>query len=217
MAVLSKMKTLLTFLPLLASASPVSRRATLTPVEILNYALTLEHLEATFYRTGVANFTAADFAAAGYDGTVYDNFLEIAADEKDHVDFLTTTLQSVGGATVPECVYSFPVTDVKSFVAVAGILEGVGASAYLGAAKDVSILFQERYAPLIMRRSEVPTTSPQPAAFSRSKLATPPISAGRKAKSRFPRRTTPHFHTMRCTPSLHPSSLLVRQAQSACH
>ena len=137
MAVLSKMKLLLPFLSALAFASPV-RRATLTPVDILNYALTLEHLEDTFYRTAVANFTAADFTAAGFDASVHSNILEVAADEANHVQFLTGVLQSLGAPAAKECTYSFPVTDVPSFLAVASILEGVGVSAYLGAAKDVS-------------------------------------------------------------------------------
>ena len=36
-----------------------------TPVDVLNYALTLEHLEYAFYRDGLEEFTAEDFAAAG--------------------------------------------------------------------------------------------------------------------------------------------------------
>ncbi|SMQ49774.1 unnamed protein product [Zymoseptoria tritici ST99CH_3D7] len=46
-------------------------------VDILNYALTLEHLEDKFYREGLANFTQAQFAAAGFDATFYRYLQEI--------------------------------------------------------------------------------------------------------------------------------------------
>ncbi|KAI9778028.1 MAG: hypothetical protein M1839_008433 [Geoglossum umbratile] len=107
---------------------------------ILNYALTLEHLEDTFYRTGLSNFSESDFAAAGFDSKFYNNIKEVANDEKTHVEFLTKALtgNADGGFTpVKECKYSFPVTDVKSFVLVSSILEGVGVTAYLGAAAQI--------------------------------------------------------------------------------
>ncbi len=43
-------------------------------MKALNYALTLEHLEATFYAQGMSNFSVADFAAAGYNASVYSYF-----------------------------------------------------------------------------------------------------------------------------------------------
>ena len=57
-----------------------------TPVDVLNYALTLEHLEHAFYRDGLEEFTAEDFTAAGYSANVYDYFGLIRDHEREHVD-----------------------------------------------------------------------------------------------------------------------------------
>jgi hypothetical protein len=54
--------------------------------------LTLEHLEDKFYREGLANFTEAQFAAAGYNAAFYANLKEVSSDETTHVQFLTKAL-----------------------------------------------------------------------------------------------------------------------------
>jgi hypothetical protein len=66
---------------------------TVTDGDVLNYALTLEHLEDKFYRDGIMNFTQKQFADAGFDATFYQNLQEISYDETTHVSFLTTALQ----------------------------------------------------------------------------------------------------------------------------
>ena len=109
----------------------------ITDADILNYALTLEHLEDTFYREGLANFTEEMFSAAGFDSTFYANLKEVSSDETTHVAFLTAALTKAGATPVAACSYNFGVTDVKSFIETASILEGVGVSAYLGAAADI--------------------------------------------------------------------------------
>ncbi|MCJ1364532.1 hypothetical protein MMC16_003643 [Acarospora aff. strigata] len=123
----------------LSTASPVVKRQeySVTDVDILNYALTLEHLEDKFYREGLANYTQEQFAAAGFDETFYNNLKEVSVDEQTHVKFLTDALTAAGAKPVAECTYAFGTTDPKSFIALSSVLEGVGVSAYIGAAADI--------------------------------------------------------------------------------
>ena len=100
--------------------------------------MTLEHLEDKFYREGLANFTKADFADAGFSGKTYANIQTISAHETAHVKFLTSALQAGKVSPVVECTYGFGVSSVEQFMALASILEGVGTSAYLGAAKQIA-------------------------------------------------------------------------------
>jgi hypothetical protein len=126
-----------TALAALASAAPTKRATGPSDGDILNYALTLEHLEDTFYREGLAKYTMDDFKAAGFDEDTYSRIKTISKDEETHVSFLTGALKAAGAKPVAECKYNFGYTDVKSFLATASVLEGVGVSAYLGAAADI--------------------------------------------------------------------------------
>lgn len=78
-----------------AAAAPVERAASaINDGVILNYALTLEHLENAFYAAGVKQFTEKDFEKAGsQDPLFYKNLQEIASDEQTHVTFLTGALK----------------------------------------------------------------------------------------------------------------------------
>ena len=121
-----------------------------TDVEILNYALTLEHLEYAFYRDGLEKFDAGDFRnyfknnkpyrmqgikkLEGED--VYDKFETIREHEDTHVDTLKSVIESLKGKPVPEAEYNFrrtAFTSVEKFVSVAQFLENTGVSAYDGA------------------------------------------------------------------------------------
>ncbi len=106
-------------------------------INILNYALTLEHLEATFYREALDMFTADDFAGGQ---VVYDLLVQIGDHEAAHVEALTATINDLGGTPVEEASYDFGYSDANSFLAVAVALENVGVSAYAGAAPSVAVL-----------------------------------------------------------------------------
>lgn len=104
-------------------------------VEVVNYALTLEHLEATFYREAVAMFDTAAFEAAGFQASVRDYIVKIGDQEKQHVDALTAVVKQLKGEPVAEAKYNFGYTDLPSFLATAAVIEGLGVSAYQGAAQ----------------------------------------------------------------------------------
>ncbi|KAL8731042.1 MAG: hypothetical protein Q9166_003693 [cf. Caloplaca sp. 2 TL-2023] len=104
---------------------------------ILNYALTLEFLERKFYQEGLANYTQDAFVKAGFEDPFYENLKEIYFDEQTHVQFLSDALKAAGITPTNELKYTFGTTDPLSFVTLSSVLEGVGVSAYLGAAKDI--------------------------------------------------------------------------------
>jgi hypothetical protein len=106
-----------------------------TPIDVLNYALTLEHLEYAFYRDGLAQFGADAFAAAGYAANVYEWFGLIRDHEKEHVETITKVIGDLGGEPVAEAIYDFGYSDLAGFIGVAQTLENTGVSAYQGAAK----------------------------------------------------------------------------------
>lgn len=110
-------------------------------VDVLNYALTLEHLEYAFYRDGLDRFDKMDFSRAstleGFGNRVRSdvrpNLVDIRDHEGTHVETLTAVIEELGGDPVGEACYDFGVNDVDDFIAVAGVLENTGVSAYDGA------------------------------------------------------------------------------------
>ncbi|KAI0340285.1 hypothetical protein BDW22DRAFT_1334411 [Trametopsis cervina] len=99
--------------------------------EVLQFALTLEHLENTFYNEALSKFDEQAFLDAGFPSWVRGRFEQIKEHEQTHVDFLTKAL---GDAATKPCTYDFPYNDPKSFAALSMALESIGASAYMGAA-----------------------------------------------------------------------------------
>jgi len=118
-------------------AHPIIKRADIDAT-ILQFALTLEHLENVFYKGALEKFPEQAFLDAGYSATYYSNLKYIAHDEEQHVELLEQGLIAAGAKPVQACKYHFPYTDVKSFVSLSSVLEGVGTSAYLGAAPLVT-------------------------------------------------------------------------------
>jgi len=118
-------------------ATPEAEAPFKDAVEVLNYALTLEHLESTFYREGLDEIGPAAFEEAGFDPEVREYIVEIGKHEAEHVEVLTSVIESLDGEPVEEAEYDFGYDkgDVAGFLATAAALENTGVSAYSGAAQ----------------------------------------------------------------------------------
>jgi len=101
-------------------------------LDVLNYALTLEHLEYAFYRDGLDQFNSDNF-----DDGVFENLILIRDHEDLHVDALVSTITDLGGTPVEEATYDFGYESADGFLGVAAALENTGVSAYDGAAAAI--------------------------------------------------------------------------------
>jgi len=115
---------------LAADATPVAGSDFGSDLDVLNYALTLEHLEYAFYRDGVAAYALGTDA---FGNDIAAMLTMIGAHEKAHVDTLTKVIKGMNGTPVKEAKYDFGYTDAKSFLATAAALENTGVMAYDGA------------------------------------------------------------------------------------
>ena len=108
-------------------------------IEIVNYALTLEYLEAEFYAQVIASGEVTDKKIAELAKSIGQN-------EQEHVDALKATVEKLGGKPAPK-----PQTKFEDVIAggpqmildTAAAVENLGAAAYLGQAgniKDKEIL-----------------------------------------------------------------------------
>ena len=114
------------------AVTPLIRKAfaqgSMGDIDILNFALTLEYLEAAFYEEA-AGVKGLSSEVAGYVKTFGD-------EEQEHVDALTATIRDLGGMPVeaPGVDFGDAFSSADKFIALAITLEDTGVSAYNGAA-----------------------------------------------------------------------------------
>lgn len=147
-----------------------------TDIDILNYALTLEHLEATFYNQGLAKFDNNAFTRYFKNNRPYRRqgieelegeevrleFAAIREHENAHVATLKDVIKSLGGEPVPPCNYNFnstAFTSVGQFIAVARVLENTGVKAYDGAVAHIEA------APLLTAGATIATVEARHASY----------------------------------------------------
>lgn len=98
-------------------------------IGILNYALTLEYLEAAFYK---------DVVKSGlFKGEELAVLKKFGGEEQQHVEALSGTVKRLGGKPAPMPKAEFPLKDAKSVAELAGTVENLGAAAYLGQAGNI--------------------------------------------------------------------------------
>ncbi|WP_054584732.1 ferritin-like domain-containing protein [Halolamina pelagica] len=116
-----------------------------TDVDVLNYALSLEHLERSLYAAGLEAFDEEAFleadALSAYDeGTreaVYGYVGTMAEHETQHVSALGQAVELLGGEPAAPAEYNFEFETVGEFLSLAAVIENTGVAAYAGAAPFV--------------------------------------------------------------------------------
>jgi hypothetical protein len=93
---------------------------------IVNYALTLEYVEAAFY---------ADVIRSGlFKGADLELIRSIGTNEDQHVQALEGTAKKLGGKPAPKPKTRFPIQNAQQVLKLAATVENLGAAAYLGQA-----------------------------------------------------------------------------------
>ena len=108
-------------------ASFLKLYATTNDLEILNYALTLEYLEADFYTKGVEG--------GELKGRTLELLEPIRDHEQAHVAALTQTVKDMGGKPADKPEVKYPdgtFTDRTKFLKTASVFEELGVTAYHG-------------------------------------------------------------------------------------
>jgi hypothetical protein len=93
---------------------------------IVGYALTLEYLEAEFYKKAAASGKLS--------GKVLDVAKQFGHEEAQHVQALEGALKKAGGKLPAKPQGKFPLKDQKSILKLAATVENLGSAAYLGQA-----------------------------------------------------------------------------------
>jgi len=116
-------------------------------VDILNYALTLEYLEAEFYKEALDNLGSDELRESEtlrvFEGKIQDRVVGDIARIRDHevahVEALVPTIEDLGGEPIemPEFDFGQTTQDPDQFLATARVLENTGVSAYAGAAPSI--------------------------------------------------------------------------------
>jgi rubrerythrin len=99
-------------------------------IEAVNFALTLEQLEAAFY-------TAA-LKGAKLNGEVKALATEFGKHETAHVDALKQLVQQLGGKPAPAAKAKFKISNQGDFLKAAVALEDIGVGAYNGLAPQIT-------------------------------------------------------------------------------
>lgn len=98
-------------------------------LEIVNYALTLEYLEAAFYTDVVK--------AQIFTGSQQELLARIRDSEREHVAALIATAKKLGGTPAPKPKTKFPLGSKAAVAKLAADVENLGAAAYLGQAPRI--------------------------------------------------------------------------------
>jgi rubrerythrin len=147
-------------------------------VAVLNFALTLEYLEATFYERALMK-------GRGLSPDTRALALEIHENERAHVDALRTAITGVGAKPVaaPEVGFGLAFTSEERFLGLAQALEDTGVGAYNGAAPSLQsakllgaagsiVQIEARHAALIrLMRGKLPTPEAFDKALDRGTVA----------------------------------------------
>jgi len=116
-----------------------------TDVDVLNYALTLEHLEDAFYQEALDMFSEDDFVEADrlqsyneeFRREVYGYVESAGEHEATHVEVLTQAVELLDGDPEQQATYEFGLGGVGDFLDLGQTLENTGVAAYAGAAPFV--------------------------------------------------------------------------------